>query len=88
MLIEAETQRTDLGVVGRELREISDLPQVRRTDSQLLSSSAPYLYLTGAFAAFFATLYVTDWFWVLPHAVLLSAAALHLTVAVKRKYRN
>jgi len=33
---------------------------------KLLYNALPYFYLTSGFAAFFATLYISEWFWVLP----------------------
>jgi hypothetical protein len=45
----------------------------------------PYFYLTAGFAAFFATLYINEWFWILPHYLLFSAACLHLGFAVRRR---
>jgi len=48
----------------------------------------PYFYLTAGFAAFFATLYISDWFWVLPHYLLFSAACLHLGVLVLRRRKR
>ena len=51
---------------------------------KLLYDCLPYFYLTSGFAAFFATLYISDWFWVLPHYLLFSAACLHLAFAVYR----
>ena len=49
---------------------------------RLLYDCLPYFYLTAGFAAFFATLYISEWFWVLPHYLLFSAACLHLAGAV------
>jgi hypothetical protein len=48
----------------------------------------PYFYLTAGFVAFYATLYISDWFWVLPHYLLFSAACLHLAYAVYRRRRK
>lgn len=45
----------------------------------------PYFYLTAGFAASFATLYISDWFWVLPHYLLFAAACLHLASAVHNR---
>lgn len=42
----------------------------------------PYFYLTAGFAAFFATLYISDWFWVLPHYLLFSVGCVHLAFVV------
>lgn len=86
MLIKADTHAADLGVVQKELHERSQAPPAVGSSSRLFSSPAPYLYLTGAFAAIVATLYVPDWFWILPHYVLLCAGTIHLAIAVRRKY--
>lgn len=52
---------------------------------KLFYDALPYFYLTAGFAAFFATLYISDWFWVLPHYLLFSAACVHLGVLVLRR---
>lgn len=52
---------------------------------KLLYDGLPYFYLTSGFAAFFATLYISDWFWVLPHYLLFSAACIHLGVSIYRR---
>lgn len=55
---------------------------------KILYDSLPWFYLTAGLAAFFATVYISEWFWVLPHYVLFSAACLHLAFAVYRKRRR
>lgn len=55
---------------------------------QLFYDCLPYFYLTAGFAAIFATLYISDWFWVLPHYILFSAACLHLSFAVYRRRKG
>jgi hypothetical protein len=55
---------------------------------KILYDGLPYFYLTAGFAAFFATLYISDWFWVLPHYILFSAACLHLSFAVYRRRKR
>ncbi len=55
---------------------------------KLVYDALPYFYLTSGFAAFFATLYISDWFWVLPHYLIFSAACLHLGVAIYRRRRR
>ena len=49
---------------------------------KLLYDVLPYFYLTSGFAAFFATLYISEWFWVLPHYLLFSAVCIHLGIVV------
>ena len=34
---------------------------------KLLYDALPYFYLVSGIVAFFATLYISEWFWVLPH---------------------
>ena len=50
-----------------------------------LYSVLPYFYLASGVAALFATLYIGQWFWVLPHHLVFTAACLHLGIAVYRK---
>lgn len=52
---------------------------------KLLYDALPYFYLVSGFAAFFATLYISEWFWVLPHYLLFAAACFHLGIAVYRR---
>ena len=55
---------------------------------KLLYNALPYLYLAAGFLAFFATLYISEWFWVLPHYLLFSAACVHMGVLVYRRRRR
>ena len=52
---------------------------------KLLYDALPFFYLDAGIAAFFATLYINEWFWVLPHYVLFSAVCLHLGIFVYRR---
>lgn len=52
---------------------------------KLIYDALPYFYLASGLAAFFATLYITEWFWILPHYVLFSAVCIHLGVIVYRR---
>ena len=55
---------------------------------KIFYDALPYFYLTAGFAAFFATLYISEWFWVLPHYLLFSAACVHLGVLVLRRRKQ
>lgn len=56
---------------------------------KLIYESLPFFYLASGLAAFFATLYVSDWFWVLPHYMLFSGLCIHLGVIVYcRRHRK
>ena len=55
---------------------------------KLFYDALPYFYLMAGVAAFLATLYISDWFWVLPHYLLFSAACVHLGVLVLRRRKR
>ena len=56
---------------------------------KLIYDALPYFYLASGVLAFLATLYISEWFWVLPHYLLFSAACLHLGVFVyRRRHRH
>ncbi len=55
---------------------------------KLLYDALPYFYLTAGFAAFFATMYISEWFWILPHYLIFSAACVHLGVAIYRRRQS
>lgn len=52
---------------------------------KLIYDALPYFYLVAGLLAFFTTLYISDWFWFLPHYLLFSAACFHLGVLVYRR---
>ncbi len=53
-----------------------------------LYSAVPFFYLACAVSALFATLYVAEWFWLLPHYLLFSFACVHMAVFVFRRRRT
>jgi len=52
---------------------------------KLIYDALPYFYLASGIAAFLATLYISEWFWVLPHYLLFSAACVHLGIIIYRR---
>ncbi len=52
---------------------------------KLLYDFLPYFYLISGIVALLATLYISEWFWVLPHYLLFSAACIHLGFVVYRR---
>lgn len=52
---------------------------------KILYDALPYFYLGSGVLAFLATLYISEWFWVLPHYLLFSAACIHLSFIVFRR---
>jgi len=55
---------------------------------KLLYDSLPWFYMTAGLAALLAGFYISEWFWVVPHYILFSAACLHLAFAVYRRRRR
>ena len=55
---------------------------------KLLYDALPYFYLVAGVAAFLTTLYISEWFWVLPHYLLFSAACLHLGIYIVHRRRR
>lgn len=47
--------------------------------------SIPYFYLMAGVVAFITTIYISDWFWILPHYLLFSVACLHIGIYVLRR---
>lgn len=49
---------------------------------KLLYDLLPYFYVFSGILAFLATIYISEWFWILPHYMLFSAACLHIGIVV------
>ena len=71
------TGRKDVSLINRKIW----LPK-------LIYGALPLFYLVSGVGAFLATVYISEWFWVLPHYLLFSAACLHLAFYVYRKRRR
>jgi hypothetical protein len=87
MFSKASSQGIDLSVSQEMTREAGSLVTCKIWLPKVLYDFLPYFYLTAGFAAFFATLYISNWFWVLPHYLLFSAGCLHLGFMVYRRRR-
>lgn len=85
MLTKAEPRKLDLGTSQQDSHAKESLLHKKIWLPKFVYDSLPYFYLTAGFAALFATLYISEWFWILPHYLLFSAACLHLGFAVRRR---
>lgn len=52
---------------------------------KVIYNALPVFYLFSGAAALFATVYISDWFWVLPHYLLFAGACLHMGLLVYRR---
>ena len=87
-----------LSNAGTNSTNLSDTQEVTRSTGSVVSrkiwlpkaiyDSLPYFYLVAGVGAFLATLYISNWLWILPHYLLFSAACIHLGVLVLRRRRR
>ncbi len=80
---------------ARDAISLSDTQQLTRTTGNLITKKIwlpkflydllPYFYIGSGVAAFFATVYISAWFWVLPQYLLFSVVCLHLGIIVYRR---
>jgi len=66
------------GNIGRLMSRVIWLPRI-------LYVALPYFYIGAGTAALLASLYISDWFWILPHYLLFAAACLHMGILVHQK---
>jgi len=88
MLSKAAPEHIDISATQQFARRAGRLVTRKIWLPRIVYDCLPYFYLTAGFAAFFATLYISDWFWVLPHYLLFSAACLHFSFAVLGRRRK
>jgi Flp pilus assembly protein TadB len=87
-----------LSNAGTRSANLTDTQEITRNTGSLVSrkiwipkslyDALPYFYLVAGITALLATLYISNWLWVLPHYLLFSAACLHLGVLVLRRRKR
>ena len=85
MLAKIDTQRLELTPKLASSQPPQNQISNRHAIGDLLHDSLPYFYLTAGFAAFFATMYISDWFWVLPYSLLALGGILHIIYIMIRR---
>jgi hypothetical protein len=88
MLYGSAPKQMDLSATQILSRNAGNLAARKIWLPKLLYGCLPYFYLSAGVSAFFATLYISAWFWVLPHYMLFSAACLHLAFHIFRRRRK
>ena len=73
-----ESQDRDRRKIGNPVARKIWLPK-------LLYDALPWFYVGAGLAAFAATLYISAWFWILPHYLLFSVGCVHLGLLVYRR---
>lgn len=53
---------------------------------ELVYEALPYLYILGGFSALFTSLYISEWYWIVPHCTLITALLTHagFSILIKR----
>lgn len=88
MLSNTETGSADFTSTQEVARNTGSLVSRKIWLPKAIYDSLPYFYLIAGVAAFLATLYISNWMWILPHYLLFSAACVHLGVLVLRRRRR
>lgn len=55
---------------------------------KFLYDCLPYFYLVSGVAALLTTLYISNWYWIIPHYFLFAVACLHFGILVFRRRRK
>ncbi|MDJ0760758.1 MAG: hypothetical protein QNJ19_15285 [Woeseiaceae bacterium] len=55
---------------------------------KFLYDCLPYFYLVSGIAALLTTLYISNWYWIVPHYFLFSVACVHFGILVFRRRRT
>ena len=55
---------------------------------KILYDALPYFYVMAGITAFLATLYVSEWFWVVPHYMLFAVACIHFGLYIFKRRRK
>ena len=79
---------SSLSATQRIVRDAGKLVTKKMWLPKVLYDLLPYFYLTSGFAALFATLYISEWFWILPHYLLFSVACIQFGVSVLGRRRT
>ena len=84
-----------LGSATKSPRNLSETQQFTRDTGTLLSkkiwlpkslyAALPYFYLFAGAAALLATLYIGNWYWVLPHYLFFSVGCLQMGFMIYRR---
>jgi len=85
MLSNTATKPTDLSETQQVSHDAGEFLSRKIWIPKLLYRALPLFYLLSGLGALLATLYISEWFWVLPHYLLFSAACLHMGLLVYRR---
>jgi hypothetical protein len=85
MLSNTATKPTSLSETQNVSQDAGEFLSRKIWLPKMLYRALPAFYILSGSAALLATLYISEWFWVLPHYLLFSAACLHMGLLVFRR---
>lgn len=85
MLSKADPQNIHMPATNQKSRIRDSFITQRIWLPKVVYDSMPWFYLIAGVAALMATLYISQWFWILPHYLLFSIGCLHLGALVFRR---
>lgn len=88
MLTTAAGKQSNTGEARHVARDANGLFSRKMWLPKLVYDALPWFYVGSGLAAFAATLYISEWFWVLPHYLLFSIGCIHLGLFVYRRRRR
>ncbi len=80
----ARIESTPLGVSNGIDAETTPFLMRRIWLPRLIYLAVPYFYISAGLLVLATTIYVSRWYWVLPHYLLFSAACLHMSFVIRR----
>jgi hypothetical protein len=81
-------QPVSLGQTNLERRKSASLLARKIWLPKLIYHSIPYFYVVAGITALFATAYISNWLWIMPHYLLFSGACFHLGALIFNKRRR
>jgi len=85
MLIKSPAQQMELSSTQVVSREAGALLTRKIWLPRLLYDALPWFYLLSGVTALVTTLYISGWFWILPHYAIFAAACIHLGLVIYRR---
>jgi len=86
--LNTESRKIDLTNDGNGIDAAVKFVNRRIWLPKFLYDLLPWFYLAAGITALLATLYVSQWFWILPHYLLFSAGCIHIGIIIVRRRQS
>jgi len=85
MLSSADTQEIRIPARSDASHRLISLVTRRIWLPKFIYFCIPWFYLLAGVGALLASLYISNWYWILPHYVIFSVACLHVGAVIFRR---